>query len=215
MGGEEDEGDRLLNDIYLDPESLEPSSSEGRTDAPSESEFWYPSVSDIVALHDSVIEEDEESEPGVRDPDRIEFPITYIEEGHFGEVPETIHGKAFHLMRLLASNHYFVDGNKRTALNTTSMFYFLNGYDFESGKDMRALLKLFSVREDIVDREVGVEYFSDRVRPLEEDDIEEKEWQELLLLLVRGVETLGSPEWLHSPKDEFNVESDADDEGKR
>ncbi len=50
--------------------------------------------------------------------------------GNFGTVPETIHEKVFHRFRLLVANHPFVDANKRTALNTTAVFYFLNGYQF-------------------------------------------------------------------------------------
>jgi death-on-curing protein len=47
-------------------------------------------------------------------------------------VPETIYEKAFHLLRLLVANHPFVDANKRAALNTAVVFYFLNEYRFEA-----------------------------------------------------------------------------------
>jgi death-on-curing family protein len=69
----------------------------------------------------------------------------------YGEKPETVHEKAFDLMRLIASNHWFVDGNKRTALNTTNLFYLLNGYDLEYGEDLRSMLKLLAVREQYVE----------------------------------------------------------------
>ena len=84
--------------------------------------FWYPTVTDIVAIHDEIIAEDEDSQPGVEDRDRIQFAIDYIRDGMMGQRPETVHEKAFALMRLIASNHWFVDGNKRTALNTTALF---------------------------------------------------------------------------------------------
>lgn len=67
--------------------------------------FWYPTVEDILVIHDDIVEEDEDSEPGVRDPDQIQYAIDHIQHGHFGAGPETIHEKAFHLMRLLAANH--------------------------------------------------------------------------------------------------------------
>lgn len=70
-----------------------------------DTELWYPNIEDIHSIHDSVISEDPDSEPGVRDGDQIEFVINYIKKGYFGEVPESIHEKAFHLMRLLAANH--------------------------------------------------------------------------------------------------------------
>lgn len=118
-----------------------------------------------MTIHGEIIQEDEGAEPGVRDADQIEFVITYISEGHFGEMPETIHEKAFHLMRLLAANHWFVDGNKRTALYTTNLFYLFNGYELQYGDDLRAMLKMFSVRQDILDEEVGIEYVSERTGP--------------------------------------------------
>lgn len=89
----------------------------------------------------------------------------------FGEKPETIHEKAFGLMRLIVSNHWFVDGNKRTALNTTNMFYLFNGYELDYGEDLRAMLKLLAVREEIVDRDVATDYLADQTGTIDEDTI--------------------------------------------
>lgn len=44
----------------------------------------------------------------------VESASTYVSEGYFGEVPETIHEKAADLMRLLVADHPFVDGNSTT-----------------------------------------------------------------------------------------------------
>ncbi len=77
----------------------------------------------------------------------------------FGEVPSTIHEKAVQLMRLLVANHPFVDGNKRTALRTVVVFYILNGYTFEYGDEIRALLRRFAIDEAAVDTETAVIYF--------------------------------------------------------
>ena len=85
-------------------------------------------------------------------------------------------------MRLLASNHWFVDGNKRTALNTTELFYLVNGYELDYGEDIRSMLKLFSVRESLIDREVGPEYLADQTTPIETDDTDL--WGALGVLLV-------------------------------
>lgn len=47
----------------------------------------------------------------------------------FGEdAYATLHEKAAALLHSLACNHPFVDGNKRTALAATAVFYQLNGY---------------------------------------------------------------------------------------
>jgi len=90
--------------------------------------FWHPSVGDILAIHDDIVSEYSDTHAGVQNRGDIEFALNYVGNGIFGAAPETIHEKAFHLLRLLVANHPFVDANKRTALNTTVVFYFLNGY---------------------------------------------------------------------------------------
>jgi death-on-curing protein len=87
-----------------------------------------------------------------------EIRALQIDEGRFGAAPETIHEKAFHLLRLLVVNHPFVDANKRTALNTTVVFYFLNGYHFEYDDDIRSLLKQFGTDEATVEEVTVIEY---------------------------------------------------------
>lgn len=147
-------------------------------------DFWYPTVEDVLTIHGDIIEEGEGSEPGVRDPDQIQYAIDHVMHGHFGEGPETIHEKAFDLMRLLAANHWFVDGNKRTALNTTAMFYVFNGYDLEYGEDLRSMLKLLSVREELIDRDVAVEYLSEQTEPLSLDELDDEETLILSILSI-------------------------------
>lgn len=135
------------------------------------SDIWYPTVDDVVLIHESILEDDPKAEPGIENRDRIQFAIDYIQEGHYGEIPESIHDKAFHLMRLIASNHWFADGNKRTALGTTSLFYALNGLDLDVGRDIKALLTLFAVKEEIVDRDAGVELLMERTRELPPEEL--------------------------------------------
>lgn len=153
----------------------------------SDDDLWYPTVDDILMVHEDIIAEDGEAEQGIKSEERIQFAIDYIQHGHFGEVPETIHEKAFHLMRLLASNHWFVDGNKRTALNTVELFYLINGYEFDYGEDIRSMLKLFSVRQDLIARDVGPEYLSDQTS---DDEIEFEETDVWAALAVTVVATI-------------------------
>jgi death-on-curing protein len=120
--------------------------------------FWYPSVEDILTIHDDIVSEYSSTDSGIRNRGDIEFALDYIEEGRFGTVPETIHEKAFHLLRLLVANHSFVDANKRTALNTAVVFYVLNGYRLEYDDEIRSLLKQFGTDEATVDETAGVEY---------------------------------------------------------
>jgi len=120
--------------------------------------IWYPSVEDIVAIHDDIVSEYSDTHQGMQNRGDIEFALDYIEHGSFGTKPETIHEKAFHLLRLLVANHPFVDANKRTALNTTVVFYFLNGYQLAYDKEIRTLLKQFGTDETTVDQHESVSY---------------------------------------------------------
>ena len=120
--------------------------------------LWYPSVEDVLAIHDDIVSEYPETSSGVKNRGDIEFALEYIEGRSFETVPETIHEKAFQLLRLLVADHPFVDANKRTALNTTVVFYLLNGYRFEYDKEIRAILSRLGTDEANVDESEVVEY---------------------------------------------------------
>ncbi|MFC5368304.1 type II toxin-antitoxin system death-on-curing family toxin [Salinirubrum litoreum] len=133
--------------------------------------FWYPSVDDVLNIHEDIVSEYPDTSPGVHRRGDIEFALAYVSEGNFGEVPETIHEKAFHLLRLLVANHPFVDGNKRTALNTVVVFYVLNGYRFEYDNDMRAILKQFGTDETTVDEDDVLEYLRTNTIEVDLNDV--------------------------------------------
>lgn len=150
-------------DLSRGSEGSTPRASRPRGERMSDSDdLWYPTIEDVLQLHDDIVREDAAATPGIENEDRIGFALDYVEHGHFGRVPETIHEKAFHLLRLLASNHWFVDGNKRTALSSTALFYVVNGYELDYGEDIRAMLKLFSVRDALIDRDVGQQYLAEQ-----------------------------------------------------
>jgi death-on-curing protein len=149
--------------------------------------LWNPSVEDVLALHDDIVSEYPDTHSGVANRGDIEFALSYINEESFDTVPETIHEKAFHLLRLLVANHPFVDANKRTALNTAVMFYFLNGYRFEYDDEIRSILKRFGADEAAVDEEETVEYLRSHTEELDlAGEIEE--WRDDLIQY--GVEQL-------------------------
>lgn len=124
-------------------------------------EFRYPTTADLLGIHEDIVAEYPGTTPGVEDAGRLDFALDYVADGHFGEAPETVHEKAFHLLRLLVVNHWFADANKRTALNATWLFYALNGYEFDYGEDLRSMLKLLSVREGLLDPAATADYFAD------------------------------------------------------
>ena len=128
----------------------------------------YPTTGDVLAIHDAVVASDRETEAGVLSPETVESVLVYVSEGYFGEVPETIHEKAAHLMRLLAAEHPFVDGNKRTALNTAETFYDMNSYEFDHDDDVRKILKRFATDQASVEMEAVVGYCRERSHRAEE-----------------------------------------------
>ena len=147
--------------------------------------LWYPSVEDVLAIHEAIVEEYPKTESGVRARGAIEFTLEYVESGRFDDLPNTIHGKAFHLLRLFVANHPFVDGNKRTALNTVAVFYFLNGYRFSYDDGIRDILKRLASDEAGVERDVVLEHLRRHVEQIALEDAVD-EWREELLAF--GVE---------------------------
>lgn len=120
----------------------------------------YPDAETIHTLHADIVASDADTESGVHSPDDVESALEYIRGcGFFGQGPETIHEKAAHLMRFLVANHPYVDGNKRTALNTVELFYLLNGYHFAyEDESVRTILKEFAIQEQAVNIEHVIEY---------------------------------------------------------
>jgi death-on-curing protein len=140
---------------------------------------WYPSVEDVVAIHDDIVSEYTDTSAGTRSRGDIAFALDYA-RGNVGTQPETVHETAFHLLRLLVANHPFVDANKRTALNTVVVFYFLNGYRFEYDDEIRAILKRAGTDETAVDETETVEYLRSHTEQMElRDEIEQ--WRDDLV----------------------------------
>ncbi len=133
--------------------------------------FWYPSVEDVLAIHEDIVSEYPDTSSGVQHRGDIEFVLEYVSEGSFREAPETIHEKAFHLLRLLVANHPFVDGNKRTSLNTTTAFYLLNGYRFEYDDEIREILKQFGTDETTVDEDCVIDYLRTRTTAVDLNEV--------------------------------------------
>lgn len=128
-----------------------------------------PTLEEILTIHADIVASDPQTDPGVRNEDAIESALQYISEGYFGESPDTIHKQAAHLMRLLVSEHPFVDGNKRTALNTVVVFYELNGYTLEyEDEPIRKILTEFAIDAEAVSIPFVVTYLRDQAEPVEE-----------------------------------------------
>lgn len=55
-------------------------------------------ANEIHALHDRIVVHDAQTESGVRNAATVEFALTYISSGYFGQASDSIHDKAAHLM---------------------------------------------------------------------------------------------------------------------
>lgn len=122
-------------------------------------EFQYPTTDEIHAIHEDIVAEGNDTEPGIQNSRDVESALHYIREGYYGKRPETIHEKAANLLRELVVRHPYVDGNKRTALAATEMFYAMNGYLFGyDGETIRQWLKELATDADAVDTDQLVAY---------------------------------------------------------
>ena len=66
-------------------------------------------------------------------------------------------------------NHPFVDGNKRTALNTVAVFYRLNGTRFEFDREVKTICKRLGTDERSVDVAEVEAYLRDHSHPIDLD----------------------------------------------
>ncbi|WP_042664909.1 type II toxin-antitoxin system death-on-curing family toxin [Haloferax sp. ATB1] len=126
----------------------------------------YLSAADIRDIHELIVESNAETTAGISSPGDIEYAVEHIQEGHFGQVPESLHEKTFQLLRLIAANHPFVDGNKRTALMSTRIFYALNGRRFDYDREIKEILKALATDESSVNEDDVIEYLRAHTEPL-------------------------------------------------
>jgi death-on-curing protein len=136
--------------------------------------FWYQSVEDVLDIHEDIVSAYPDTSSSVQSRGDIEFALQYVSEGRFGSVPKTIHGKAFHLLRLRVANHPFVDGNKRTALDTTTVFYLLNGRRFEYDNESREILAKFGTDEKAVDEDYVLGYLRTHTTEVDLNEVVER-----------------------------------------
>ncbi|WP_324756271.1 type II toxin-antitoxin system death-on-curing family toxin [Haloarcula sp. GH36] len=129
--------------------------------------FNYLTTEDILSIHELVVESNEDTETGVASTGDIEYAVEHIREGHFGHVPESLHEKAYQLLRLIVVNHPFVDGNKRTALMSVRVFYALNGREFAYDRQVKEILKALATDETAVEEGVILSYLREHTAPLE------------------------------------------------
>lgn len=118
----------------------------------------YPTPEQIHAIHEEIVGSNEETEAGVLSPGDVEFAVTYIRSSY---EDTTLHEEAAQLLRLIAVNHPYVDGNKRTALTAAARLYNLNGYTIEPDDEIRSILKRLGTDEQEVPTDEIVQYLKE------------------------------------------------------
>lgn len=53
------------------------------------------------------------TESGISSRGDIEYAVEYVREGHFGHVPDSLHKKAFQLLRLIAATHSLTETSEQ------------------------------------------------------------------------------------------------------
>lgn len=83
----------------------------------------YLTVADVLGMH-TVLMQRYGGAPGVRDPGALEAALFRPQTGYYDDIL----AEAAALMESLATNHPFVDGNKRIAFAAADVFLRINGY---------------------------------------------------------------------------------------
>lgn len=169
----------------------------------------YLSADDIQAIHELTVEASAETTAGVASPGDIEYAVEHVQEGQFGQGPESLHEKAFQLLRLIAASHPFVDGNKRTALMSTRIFYALNGLRFDYDREIKEILKALATDESSVDADDVLAYLRAHTEPLAP---EYEATINLWLARIEGTDQLPSNPKLDTGDDERHEPNDYDDD---
>lgn len=91
-------------------------------------EVIYLSVDQVLEIHDQAIREFGGID-GLRSPDLLESAVFQPQQSAFGDdAYPSVGAKAAAYAYFLGSNHAFLDGNKRTAVNSMLAFLYLNGF---------------------------------------------------------------------------------------
>lgn len=90
----------------------------------------FPTLEEALYLHQRLIARFGGLE-GVRDPGLLESALARPRSGYYSSLSE----QAAALLQSLATNHAFVDGNKRMAFALAAVFLHLNGYLLDADAD--------------------------------------------------------------------------------
>lgn len=120
-------------------------------------DLWYPTYENVVEIH-AIILEESGGEPGVLSAGTIQAATERARWGPFPGSGDLWERGAF-LLRGIAQEHPFVDGNKRTAIHTVDLFLTRNGWSLVPDEE-----ELFAFVLDVARGRVAMEEIADRLR---------------------------------------------------
>lgn len=88
--------------------------------------LWFPTVERVVRIHERILEESG-GESGLLNRGPIEAAVARARVGPFPAGEATLWNRAALLLRGIAQDHPFVDGNKRTGYEAAAVFLENNG----------------------------------------------------------------------------------------
>ena len=92
----------------------------------------YPSIEEIIEIHDRIIEETG-GETGPLNMGNLDFILEQIQTEFYGHSFDDLFVQAAILVRGIICGHPFVDGNKRSGFEATDYFLRNNGYYIDVG----------------------------------------------------------------------------------
>jgi len=113
----------------------------------------YLTAEQVLFIHSRIIDETGGSH-GIRDLGLLESAVSRP-KATFGsaDLYSTLFHKVAGLMESLVNNHPFIDGNKRTAITSSSIFLQMNGYMLEaSQRELVRFSLAMATKEVDVDR---------------------------------------------------------------
>ena len=98
--------------------------------------MYYVNKLTFIAINNEVVKRSDKNTFGVQYPEGLDIITEQPKQVLFGhELYPTIWLKAAFILQKITKKHIFSDGNKRTALASTTFFLFKNGYKLNYTKN--------------------------------------------------------------------------------
>jgi death on curing protein len=126
-------------------------------------DYIWPALDVVLAIQDEQIAE-HGGAPGLRDLGGLEAALNRPRQHLSFEDRPDIARLAALLAHGLATNHPFVDGNKRTSFVVTELFLDLNGYELEAA-DSEVVSTWLALAEGTLNEEQLGLWIRERIKP--------------------------------------------------